>query len=414
MWKVRMMKLEGGERICLPFMDGVPVFYPTYYVTRRLRNKTPSTQNNQLRELRVLSYWEVDSGICLVSRIKDGQSITDLEIQSLVDFCGYSLDSIKKIHSGAKLMRHGYSYVDNEVKRFRLITISYYIQFLYTLISSAENRNIQAESLKAKIKSYTPKRREHLKNVEDKALTDEQVDILLEKLKPGHQENPFANEAIQFRNLAMLHILYETGIRRGELLGLYVEDIDFDKAELKIRRRHHDSRDPRTYQPLQKTKERNIPILDGLVEVLWYYVMEIRGRSKAAKKHPVLFVGHHGGDEGKPLSPAGFQYVFTKIVDAFPVMKGTHAHLLRHHMNYRLSVMLDNVDGWDSMTPEERMRLDETVRSDLMGWKPDGYMQVIYNKRYHKETANKAMAKRADSLKGIVSSRAGGVAKDER
>jgi integrase len=404
MWKVRMMRFENGERICLPLIDNVPVFYPTYYVTRRLRSNTPSTQRNQLNELRVLSYWEVDSGILLVDRLKNDEPLTDIEIQSLVDFSGYSLETIRKIQSGVKLLRTGYSYVDNEVKRFRLKTISAYIQFLYTLVSAAKDRDVQAQSLKAKIKGYIPKRRRHLNKTEEKVLTDEQVDVLLEKLKPGHPESPFTGEAVQCRNLAMMHVLYETGIRKGELLGLYVEDIDFGEGLVKIRRRHHDPRDPRTYQPLQKTKERDIPIPSGLVEVLAFYVMEIRGRSKAARKHPVLFVAHHGGDEGNALSSAGCQYIFTQFLKAFPVMKGAHTHLLRHHMNYRLSGMLENIEGWQDMTPEERMRLDESVRTDLMGWKPGSSMQELYNKRYHKEVANKVMAKRADALKGVVPS----------
>lgn len=406
MWTVRTVKLENGERITLPFVDGVPVFYPAYYVSRRLRSKTTSTQSNQLRELRMLAYWEVDSGIDVTQRLKNNHPLSDIEIQSLVDFSGYSLETIRKIHSGVKVLKSGYSYVNSEVKRFRLKTISAYIEFLYTLVSTAPDRDRQAQSLKAKIKSYIPKRRSHLSKPEEKMLTDEQLDTLLEKLKPGHPENPYLDEAIQLRNLAMMHILYETGIRKGELLGLYVEDIDFREGLVKVRRRHHDPKDPRSDQPLQKTKERDIAIPPGLVEVLWVYVMEIRGRTKAARKHPVLFVGHHGDDEGKPLSKSGCQYVFSQFVQAFPEMKGTHTHLLRHHMNYRLSGMLENIDGWNSMSPEERMKLDESVRADLMGWSPNSDMQALYNRRYHKAVADKAMADRSDRLRGFVSSRA--------
>lgn len=402
MWNVRIIKFENGERISLPFIGGVPVFYPTYFVSRRLRSKTTSTQSNQLRELRVLAYWEIDSGIDVIDRLKSNQPLTDLEIQSLVDFSGYSLETIRKIHSGVRILKTGYGYVDNEVKRFRLKTISAYLDFLFTLVSTAADRDRQAEALKAKIKSYIPKRRSHLSQTKEKVLTEEQLDVLLKKLKPGHPENPFADEALQLRNLAMLHILYETGVRKGELLGLYVEDVDFNQGLVRIRRRHHDPRDPRDYQPNQKTRERDIPIPEGLIEVLLCYVMDIRGRSKVAKKHPVLFVGHQGSNEGRALSASGCDYIFAQFTHAFPVMKGTHTHLLRHHMNYRLSEMLENIEGWENMSPEERMRLDETVRADLMGWRPDGSMQAIYNKRYHKEVANKAMAKRSDTLKGMT------------
>jgi integrase len=402
MWVVRQHRFKNGERVYLPVEDGVPVFYPTYYVTRRLRDKSPNTQKNELTELRILSRWEADAGISLADRIEQDAPLIELEILSLVDFCGYSLDTIRKIEAGTKLLPAAYVYVNVDVKRFRLKVIKRYVEFLYTLLSKSPDRGTLAKRFGARIDSHIPKSKRHLNLNEEKSLSNEQIAVLLEKLMPDHPENPFENEALKYRNLLMFHLLYETGVRGGELLGLYVEDVDYRQGAVRIRRRHHDPRDPRTYQPHQKTRERDIPIPDGLLDMLRFYIMELRSRSKAARMHPVLFVGHHNQHEGAALTKSGLQYVFQSVRRAFPVMRGTHPHLMRHHFNYRFSVMLENQPEWDAMTSEERMRLDETTRSDIMGWNPEGTMQQLYNRRYNLEVTNKAMKGRADNLKGKI------------
>ncbi len=283
MWVVRQHRFKSGERIYLPVQDGVPVSYPTYYVTRRLRDKSPNTQKNELTELRILSRWEADAGISLTGRIQQDSPLTELEVLSLVDFCGYSLDTIRKIEAGTKLLPAAYIYVNVDVKRFRLKVIKRYVEFLYTLLSKHPDRDALAKRFGTRIDSQIPTSRRHLNLNEEKSLSDEQLDVLLEKLMPGHPENPFENEALKYRNLIIFHLLYETGMRGGELLGLYVEDIDYQQSTVRIRRRHHDPRDPRTYQPHQKTRERDIPIPDGLLDMLRFYIMELRNRSKAAR-----------------------------------------------------------------------------------------------------------------------------------
>ncbi|MCW8885666.1 MAG: site-specific integrase [Motiliproteus sp.] len=403
MWTVKLRRFENGERIYLPFENDLPVFYPTYFVTRTLRTNPPDTQRNQLRELRLLPLWEADVGISIKDRIEQDKPLDELEMRSLVDFCGYSLSTLKKMRAGAKLLPKAYEPVSVEVKRNRLKVIKAYIEFLYRLLSKNPDKDDLAKRFGERFNSVIPKTKKHLNVKEEKSLNDEQLDVLLEKLMPDHPENPFGNnEALKYRNLLMLHVLYETGMRGGELLGLYVGDIDFQTGVVRVRRRHHDPRDPRRYQPHQKTRERDIPIPEGMLDMLLYYVMELRNRSKKSRTHPVLFVGHHNEHEGNALTKSGLQYVFLCIRKAFPVMRGTYPHLMRHHFNYRFSVMLQNQPGWKDMTPEERMKLDETTRSDIMGWNPEGKMQQLYNRRYNLEITNKALKERNDNLKGKV------------
>ncbi|RKR70996.1 tyrosine-type recombinase/integrase [Marinobacter nauticus] len=396
------MKLETGERIYLPLdEDGLPVFYPTYFVSRMLRSKTINTQKNQLQELRLLSRWESESKISVEDRFKQGQSLTESEIMSLVDFCGFSLGTVRKLESGVSLMRDAYGYVNSNVKRMRLTVIRNYLEFLCKQVSTDPNRGVEAKKLASALKSYTPKGRNHFVHKEEKKLTEDQIEVVEKHLLPGSPENPFKSDALQLRNMLMLHLMFETGVRLGELMGLHVEDIDVYESLLKIRRRHHDPRDPRKHQPLAKTKERDIPIPSDLAELIEFYLSEFRGRIKAARRHPILFVGHHKKGEGEPLSLEGANYVMKKIREAFPVMASVHPHLMRHHMNYRFSKMLENIEGWDEMTPEEKANFDSQTRANLMGWSENSSMQQYYNRRYNRELMESAMRKRAKLQSGI-------------
>lgn len=402
MWTIRQCKFDNGERICLPFDGLTPEFYPTYYVTRQLRGVSDSTQRNTLNNLRFLPYWERDSGISLVDRIKAGDELTELEFKGLVDFCSYTKETAERILSGSKLLPTAYSYVNSETKRNRLKAIQHYVKFLYAVVSKHPERERHVNSIEKKFYGNMPKFRRTLMIDEEKKLSDEQLDILLNKILPGSPVNPWNNEALQHRNLLMIHVLYETGMRKSEMLGLYVEDVDFINQAIRVRRRHHDPADPRLFQPHQKTKERNINVPEEMINALYRYIIEFRNVHKAAKKHPVLFVNHERRGVGMPLSIPGFNYVMSRILKAFPVMRGVHPHLIRHHFNYRFSKMLESLPEWESMSPQERENLDTATRSDIMGWNPEGVMQRLYNKRYYKEVANRAMSNRVARLEGGV------------
>lgn len=66
----------------------------------------------------------------------------------------------------------------------------------------------------------------------------------------------------------MLRILYETGMRRGELLSLkikhFVEASGGDSAYLSIETNHSDEYDRRVNQPVAKTLGRDLPISERL------------------------------------------------------------------------------------------------------------------------------------------------------
>ncbi|WP_241392779.1 site-specific integrase [Pseudomonas chlororaphis] len=105
----------------------------------------------------------------------------------------------------------------------------------------------------------------------------------------------------------MFSILRITGLRRGELLNLKVEDIDFGMNTIKVGRRPDSKGDARAYQSVAKTRERVIPLIPELADQIYSYVLSHRRKVPGAKKHGYLFVTHTSeSSQMQPLSNAGF------------------------------------------------------------------------------------------------------------
>jgi site-specific recombinase XerD len=49
----------------------------------------------------------------------------------------------------------------------------------------------------------------------------------MEVVKENSPDNPYKNQSIRKRNELMFDVMYNTGMRAGEVLGLYISDIDF-------------------------------------------------------------------------------------------------------------------------------------------------------------------------------------------
>ena len=81
-------------------------------------------------------------------------------------------------------------------------------------------------------------------------LDRETADRLMAILNPEHADNPWRNDkGLAQRNQAMIQLLYTQGIRRGELLGIKIGDIDPSALTLTIHRRPDDPDDRRHAQP---------------------------------------------------------------------------------------------------------------------------------------------------------------------
>jgi integrase len=390
--KVVELKQEDGVRSVILLEEGFPMYYPTLYVSMELRHISVSRQRNILYSIEVLFNWCQCEGIGLEERFKCDEHLSQEEVLQLLDFCTWNVTTQKRLMSGVKLLRTGYKQVSRDMASQRIHAIREYLQFLYIRLAQRKERTNIAKGVSETIKSYKPKIKKYVKNTVI-ALSDEQINAITQKLLLSHPDNPWKDRSIQLRNLLIFSVLYETGMRRGELAGLYVNDIQ--GARIAVFRRHNNPLENRNQAPNTKTGERTIPITEDLARLLDIYVMEHRGSIKAAKKHPYLFVSHRK-NMGNPMTLNAIQEVFKAARSAIPELKSVSPHKLRHHMNYQISNMID--ENYEGATPSEKAEVDTQVRSYLMGWSPTSHMQEIYNQRYFQEQAGKLLIERSNKM----------------
>ena len=134
-------------------------------------------------------------------------------------------------------------------------------------------------------------------------LSIEEVDSLLDiKL-----ENAF-----DYRNKAMLELMYSSGLRVSELVSLTLKDIDLDNCFVRCFGKGK--------------KERIVPIGDYAIDYLKKYVEEYRPLLKKGYYTESLFLNNHG----KEMTRQGFFLIIKKIAKEKKIDKNITPHMLRH------------------------------------------------------------------------------------
>lgn len=211
-------------------------------------------------------------------------------------------------------------------------------------------------------------------------ISHEEEALLLEVVEPCSHRNPWKDEFTKYRNYVAVLLLHRIGLRRGELSALKVEDIDFRRGVLSILRRPDDPDDPRKRQPLVKTRAREIPLAEDLLNVLLDYVVVHRRAIKGARRHPFLLVASRSG---APLSSEALDKSFSKLRQVVPGLPNDlSAHVLRHTWNDRFSEEMDR-----HQVPEAE---EQAQRSYLMGWAPTSGTAATYTKRHVRTKAQAA------------------------
>lgn len=126
---------------------------------------------------------------------------------------------------------------------------------------------------------------------------------------------PDINGGFGVRDRAILEVLYSTGIRRQELIGLTVWDVDPERGVLTVRKG-------------KGRKDRIIPI--GARAIAWVarYATEVRPALVVAPDAGVLFLTKEGMD----FTPDHLSGMVTRYVDAADLGKRGSCHLFRHTM----------------------------------------------------------------------------------
>lgn len=149
------------------------------------------------------------------------------------------------------------------------------------------------------IKITSPKPYKKLPNI----LTIEEVDNLLDI-------NLVTN--FDYRNKAMLELMYSSGLRVSELVNLKLSDIDFENGYVRCFGKGK--------------KERMVPIGEIALDYLKIYIKEYRNSMLKGYYTENIFLNNHG----KNMTRQGFFLIIKKIADEKKIDKNITPHMLRH------------------------------------------------------------------------------------
>lgn len=171
-----------------------------------------------------------------------------------------------------------------------LSSIRLYHQFLVREKVTSQDPSLHIE---------TPKKDRKL----PKVLSSEEVDTLL---------SISGESALDYRNKAMLEILYATGLRVTELVTLKLNDLHLTMGFVRCIGKG--------------SKERIIPLGDLAKEAVEQYLEHGRGQLVKHKGTEELFVNHHGNS----LSRQGFWKILKAVAREAGIQKELTPHTLRH------------------------------------------------------------------------------------
>jgi integrase len=375
---------SDGERFSQLYetdAPGFPLFYPTAFIARSIRSSTThETQKVYLAAIKRVCEWESNGNIDLAMRFHNRRFLSAAEIDDLTSY----LRASKLSGKGSVISSPKYNtYVAYVAAYFRWLPLE--------VINDSNTRDVR-DAIETQDTMLLKKKRRKAGSQHAR-----EQRILAARLSPGARDElvgcfkqPFAgirkpqDFGPRLRNLVMLRIIYETGMRLGELLSLklknFIEASGGDSAYLEIQRNHHDAVDTRLHQPVAKTLGRLVPVSESLENQLKEYRDSWRSDIPRVgfSEEDFIFVVHRGGrSQGKALPKTAFGTGLNNLKRSYPALRLIHPHLLRHDWNYRFSKQADS----EGMPFEE----ERTLREQLMGWAPASPMSRLYNRRHIEE-----------------------------
>lgn len=136
-----------------------------------------------------------------------------------------------------------------------------------------------------------------------KYLSVEEVDRLLNI----NLKTPF-----DYRNKAMLEVMYATGLRVSELVGLCFSNIDFENSLIRVNGKGK--------------KDRIVPLGEIAQYYLKIYINDYRSKLLNKNNYDLIFLNNHG----KPISRQGFNFILNNIRKEVKIDKDITPHTLRH------------------------------------------------------------------------------------
>lgn len=174
-------------------------------------------------------------------------------------------------------------------------------------------------------------------------------------------EDVRGDEPLDYRNEALLEVLYGTGIRVSECTSIRLGDVDFDMSILLVKGKGN--------------KERYVPFGHYAAAALEEYVEKSRKplMEHHGKEHDFLFINHRGD----PVTPGGIQYILKQLIKKSSLTANIHPHMFRHTFATHL---LNN--GADMRTVQELLGHSSLSSTQIYAHVTKEHLQSDY-KKFH-------------------------------
>tara|TARA_B100002052_G_scaffold233932_2_gene217062 strand:+ start:14814 stop:15740 length:927 start_codon:yes stop_codon:yes gene_type:complete len=232
----------------------------------------------------VNSYWyDLEKYICYISDILNITDINEIKKNHIISFLS-SLNYYKKVNDKIK-------YSESSLSRYVSSIKGFHFYLLEQEISTKDpSEKITSPKLKKKIPVI---------------LTVEEIDLIIESID--------LNKSIDYRDKAIISLLYSSGIRISELIKLKLIDFNLDNSILSVMGKGR--------------KERIVPVGE---RAMMYMLSYIEGhRSSFIKKNNsngFLFLNNRG----QSLSRMGLWNIIKKRAENTVINKKITPHIFRH------------------------------------------------------------------------------------
>jgi len=334
-----------------------------------------------------------EARIDLLGRLRDGEFLTIPELNRLAEAAQYwvtdlsyedvdklgstNVIDIKRIGMRRKVAVEEVKPVNVATQATRIRYMADFLEFLATYMGASlsaplrQKLALDSAHALAAFRAQVPSVSKRAKLGAREGLSKEDQDRVLNVVHPDSPDNPWERGFVRYRNWLIVVLLLATGMRRGELLGIQIGDLDQRQPKVRIIRRADAIEDPRRIQPNTKTNDREVELRPAIMRAVWDYIRHHRQKIKAARKYPQLIVA----DDGQPLSLKSIDKIFAQLREACPGLPvRLTSHVMRHTWNERFSEQAELLGLTDAV--------EEKARNEQQGWADDSKSSKDYTRRH--------------------------------